>query len=195
LVYPGPLSFADFRDLEENARQDHGFFIVDLDAKSTEFIPIKVASIHLTRADADNQTASDANAMIQNVCKNAQKSDVALLHVKGTLSGGKPSDIDWKAARTSLSENSPIVYVNNALQTKERPEVRVAAESPEKIAESVFRENLADAHWPDALKSEKGVSASMELLARLRQENPGDNKKRWEDVVSAKTQQVLGIEA
>jgi len=118
-----------------------------------------------------------------------------LLHAFGTLLEGKPSDIDWNSARKALEQKCPIVYVNNALESKERQQVRVEAQTPSAIAEKVFREVLADRQLPEGLTKDAGVKLAMDLLEILRQENPGDNKKRWEELVAAKGAQVLQVEA
>ncbi len=191
IVYPGPLSFADFRDLEEVTHQEHGFYAVDLDARKAEFVPVHVAAVRLVRVDAEGLDAKSADAKIQSACNDAQTGDVLLLHVKGTLSQGKPSEIDWQKARKTLVQRGPVVYLNNALETRERNQVRVDAKGPEAISEKVFRESLADSSWSQTLKGESGVKTSLALLEALREENPGDTKKRWDDVVAAKGEKVL----
>lgn len=195
LAYPGPLSAADFRDMEELAHEPHGYYLVDLNAKQTEFIPVPFAQIRMARADADGLTSSQANERIQSACQAAQNGDVALLHAHGTLAEGKPSDIDWTAARRSLEQKCPIVYLNNALESKERQDVRVESRDPTAIAEKVFRETLADRQMPEGLGGDAGVKLGLQLLDVLRQENPGDNKKRWEEVMAAKAAAVLKVEA
>jgi len=65
LAYPGPLSAADFRDLEELAREPHGFYVVDLDSKKAEFVPVPFAQIRLVKADVDGLTSTIANEQIQ----------------------------------------------------------------------------------------------------------------------------------
>ena len=195
IAYPGPLSAADFRDLEEMSGEPHGFYVVDLDSKKAEFVPVPFGKIHVVRIDGEGLGAQDANERIQKACANAQSGDVALLHARGTLGEGKGSDVDWTAARRALENTCPIVYVNNALESKERQSVRVQVEAPDAIAENVFRESLADRDLPPGLSGDAGVKTALELLKTLREENPGDNKKRWEDVVAEKAARVLGIEA
>ncbi len=195
IAYPGPLSAADFRDLEELQDGPHGFYVVDLDAKVTEFVAVPFARVHLARAECEGRTAGEANERIQQACQRAPSGDVALLHARGTLMEGKPSDIDWTAARRALEQTCPIVYLNNALESRERQEIRVDAHTPQAAAEKVFRETLADRKLPEGLGGEPGVKLALALLDILRQENPGDNKKRWEELVAAKAAQVLGIEA
>lgn len=195
IVFPGPLSAADFRDLEEISGQPHGFYMVDLEKKKEDFVPVAFAQVRVVRVKANDIAAHEANERIQKACISTQSGDVALLHARGTLSEGKGSDIDWTQARRALEKKCPIVYINNALETTERQSVRIEAQTPDAIAEKVFKETLADRGLPDGLSGEAGVKTSLELLKVLREENPGDNKKRWEDVVAAKAAQVLGVEA
>lgn len=194
IVYPGPLSAADFRDLEELSGQPHGFYVVELEAKKTEFVPVDFGQVRLVRIEANGLPSKEANERVQAACQRAPPGDIALLHVRGTLSEGKAAEIDWTAARKSLEQKCPIVYVNNALETLERQAVRVAAQTPDAMAEAVFRESLADRDLPEGLSSDAGVKLSLQLLNALREENPGDNKKRWEDVVAAKAEKILGVE-
>ncbi|MBI5226641.1 DNA repair exonuclease [Candidatus Micrarchaeota archaeon] len=196
ITYPGPLSAADFRDLEENATLPHGFYVVELgvDGAVAEFVPIPMAKIQLVRIVADGVTAVQANGKVQAACLEAPSGDVALLHARGMLSEGKSSDINWTTARQTLEQKCPIIYVNNALETKERQSVRIDAEKPDAIAEHVFRETLADRDLPAELKGDAGVKLGLDLLAALREENPGDNKKRWDEMVAAKAEKILGID-
>ncbi len=195
IAYPGPLSAADFRDMEEAASAPHGFYVVDLDAKNVEFVPVGFGHVQLVRVDADGKTAQAANEKILQACQDVQTSDIGLLHAKGTLCEGKASDIDWTAARKALELKCPIVYLNNALESKERQSVRVDAQHPEAIAENVFKEVFADRTLAQGFGKDAGVKLALDLLRVLREENPGDNKKRWEDVVAAKAEKVLGIES
>ncbi len=193
LVFTGPLSAADFHDLQELAKAPHGFYVVDVDAKTADFVPVDFGRVVALTLDANGMGAAAANEKLQALAQNAPACDVALLHMRGTLTEGKPSEVDTGAARKILLEKSASVYVNNALAAAEREAVFVDAEKPDEIAKKVFREMLADRDFSDALSGEKGTQKALALLEALRTENPGETKKRFEDVLAERAKKVLNI--
>ncbi|MBI4360150.1 DNA repair exonuclease [Candidatus Micrarchaeota archaeon] len=183
LAYPGPLFAADFRDLESLSKQNHGFYVVKLGGP-TRFVCVDVGRVHHETVSVDGLTAQAAQEKAMAAAQKTPGADVALFEVKGTLSQGKPSEIAWNQVREALQRQSPIAYVNkHQLQAREHHAVRVHAHDPQRIAENVFRESLADRAVDDGWKGESGVKRSLQLLDALKRENPGETKARWEEKI------------
>lgn len=191
LAYPGPLFAADFRDLESLSKQPHGFYVVELGGR-TEFVPVAACRTHHERVSVEELDAQTAQEKILAAARKTPACDVALLEARGTLSRGKPSDVAWNKIRDALQQNGRIAYINkNQLQAKEQKSVRVTGHDPSQIATSVFRESLADRDVDPSFKGDAGTRKSLALLDVLKQENPGETKKRWEEKIVSDAIQVL----
>ncbi|MDP2717699.1 MAG: hypothetical protein Q8P02_03065, partial [Candidatus Micrarchaeota archaeon] len=193
LAFTGPLSAADFNDMRELAEKPHGFYVVDIDAKKADFVAVPFGSVAVVSVRAENISAADANERLQAEVAKAEKTDIALLYLRGTLSEGKPSDVDVGLARKTLLKKCQTVYVNNALASAEREAVYVDAEKPDEIAQKVFREMLADRDLPPGLSGDAGAQKAVALLDALKAENLGETRKRFEDVIVETAKRVLNI--
>lgn len=183
LAYPGPLFAADFRDLESLCKQPHGFYVVELNGKS-QFVPVDVCRVHHETVSAQGLAVPPAQEKILTAAQKIPSANVTLFEVKGTLSQGKPSEINWTAIRETLQRQNQIAYINkNQLEAADEKTVRVNAHDPHRIAETVFFESLADRTYDADFKGNQGVQRSLRLLEALKQENPGETKKRWEEKI------------
>ncbi|MBI5036811.1 exonuclease SbcCD subunit D [Candidatus Micrarchaeota archaeon] len=190
IAEPGPLFAADFRDLDGLAEENHGFFLVE--NGNMQFVPVRVCQVRRAKVGADGLTAEEAGERIRKACGEVEKGDVVLLHVRGKLKHGKPSDIKWSEIREMLERKCPILYVNRSgLETEEREASKVDAQHPDEIAEKVFKESLADTKYSEELKGEKGLAKSNRLLGILKEENAGETKKKWEEMINERGKVVL----
>jgi len=137
IAYPGPLFPNSFKELEE---LKHGqFYIVDdkLNIKST---PIKLKDVKTIYINADNKTPKDIEDELRNI-KDA-KDKILLIRIEGTLSSGKPSEINFN---NIISKSDAYVVIKNTLKLKsmefEAYETKVGEIN--EIEEAILRENLS----------------------------------------------------
>ncbi|VVB67829.1 DNA double-strand break repair protein Mre11 [Candidatus Norongarragalina meridionalis] len=188
IVFPGPLWAADYRDLEELAKQKSGFYIVDVDADGqakTSFVALDVCGVQVTEHDASDKSAFAVNEELQRL--KAEKGRILLLRVSGELASGKPSEIDFAALKQRLlDEGATAVYVNrNGLRSREEGEVRVEGASRREIEEKVLKERAT------GFKSAISPKTALELLDELR--SPISEGERKADYEASVVKKGLGV--
>ena len=196
VAYPGPLFGADFRDLELTADGEaRGFFIVEVDGDtiSTKFVLISVCDTEFRIIDAERKTAHQLNQILLD-CANTTdvKGKVVLLRIKGTLSTGKPGDIDFSRVRQILLERGAIVVKISrySLTTQEISRVSVRGESKEEIENKLLAEHISrfkldaaisDVSVRDKVKefyvAQSGIRTARKLLNILKTEQKENEGK------------------
>lgn len=214
VVYPGPLFGTDFRDLEDMAQgEKRGFYIVEFDdeVKNTRFVEVKISEVLYYVFDADNRTAGQVEKMLVEKAKDVDAVDkIVLFRVAGTMSSGRPVDIDFRRIKEILLEQGA-VYANinrYALKSKERIEVRVKGERKAEIEERIFREKLSGFKIDPSIKSkkikklledrltgEKGIQLAQNLLHALRMEKKeGETKADFHSRILHNALEVMQLE-
>lgn len=187
IVYPGTLFAGYPRDLEQSAfGEKRGFYLVSFDdkVKKIEFIEIQMCEYSFFEYDASNKNSTQAQQeLVQRIKELNVAGKVVLLKVKGELSGGKTSDINFSQIRSILKENGA-VYVNInrfGLSSREYAPFKVMGEDVREIEGKLLKESIGSVKVStEALKGEKGVHLAIELLNILRQgQKPNESKKDY----------------
>jgi len=204
IVFPGPLSASDYRDLEELAlnKHGHGFYIVELDVTrnktvSKNFQPTRFPQVELIELNAEGKTAVQASEALLRACTNTNaRGKIVLLKARGELSSGKTSDVDFKRAREILENAGAIdVVVNrNALTAREAIQVSTLAASREELEAKLLQQAHSEFKTPNAFLREKGVTIARELLKTIsREREEGESKSDYEARVTREGLKTLSV--
>jgi hypothetical protein len=122
---------------------------------------------------------------------------VVLLRVKGELSGGKTSDINFSQIRNILAQNGALhVNINRfGLSSKEYTSLKVMGEDVREIECKLLKQSIGSVKVStEALKGEKGAQLATELLNSLRQaQKPNESKKDYEARILERALEVLKL--
>lgn len=192
IVFPGPLSASDFRDLEELAKneQGHGLYFIELDASrnkivSKKFHPVEFPQVKLIELPAEGKTAVQASEELLHSCSRADaRGKIVLLKAHGELSSGKTSDVDFKRAR-ELLENAgalDVVINHNALSAREAAAwLFTVAASKQELEEKLLQQAHFEFKSPNAFLRENGIETAQELLKAIsRERDDGESKGDYE---------------
>ncbi len=180
IIYPGPLFGATFTDLENTAEGERrGFYIVELDKDfiHAHFVEVKVATIVFKLIDADNKTARQAEDELRNIIEEVDVSNkIILIKIKGRLTSGKRSDINFLELEEMLSMKGAFLSSINrgSLISAEISQLRVLGESAEEIERRIIKERTAHFRLDPGVSHEKArvfiasklVEESAELTAK-----------------------------
>jgi exonuclease SbcD len=149
LVYPGPLFGATFTDLENSAQgEERGFYIIDSnnDTIQPHFVEVKVADFVFKVIDANQKTAKQVDEKILSLIEELDVAGkVVLLKVKGTLSSGKRTDIDFSRFEELLRKKTALVHIINrsSLESAEPIQLKVIGESIQDIEKRIIKERTS----------------------------------------------------
>jgi DNA repair protein SbcD/Mre11 len=198
LAYPGPLFGSTFTDLENTAKgEKRGFYIVDLDTNTVRacFIEVKVADFVFKMIDANQKTAKQIEDEISSLIEVIDVTNkIVLLKVKGTLSSGKRSDINFSRFEDLLKNKGALASFMNrsSLTSAETFQLKVVGESVEDTEKRIIKERIASFKLDPALSdskvknfitskliAEQGQNTAQELLrivkkGKLENENNND---------------------
>jgi DNA repair protein SbcD/Mre11 len=209
LAYPGPLFGSTFTDLENTAEgEKRGFYIVDLSTNTVKahFTEVKVADFVFKKIDANQKTAKQVDDEISSLIETLDAANkIVLLKVKGTLSSGKRSDINFSRFEELLRNKGAIVSFMNrsSLTSAETFQLKVIGESVEDIEKRIVKERIASFKLDPSISddkvknfvnskfiAEKGQNTARALLhvlkkGKLENENNNDYSTRMiDDVIS-----------
>ncbi len=206
VVYPGPLFGTTYADLELTSKgEGRGFAVIEFEgAKTTEieYVDLPLPRIISKIFSADEKTSIQLQDEIENfVTKESLnvRNTIVLLKVRGALSSGKPSDIDWFRYRTTLFERgATVVNINRiALTTAEaRKLALLGAASREEIESKLLEQHIGSALAPLAVVSgSEGVLRGTRLLRALKIERrENETRQTFEKRVWKEVTQILSIE-
>ena len=184
VVYPGPTFGAKFVDLEQIAKgEKRGFYIVHFDEElqNIEFREIPTVAIYYEEYDVSRRSSTQVQIKLSEIIEAIDpENKIVLLKVKGQLSGGKPSDIDFGEIRRTLVNRGALhVSINRyGLITTEVLKTKILGETPSEIEQKLFKENIAQINVKDSkLKGEEGIRLAMDFLRITRQEKEDEEKK------------------
>ena len=115
---------------------------------------------------------------------------IVLIRLKGTLSTGKHTDIDYKEIFSTLYDKSAyfVMKNTNALTTKEFKEIKIDTKSVDETENSLIKEHLGQIKLKDIdnEKEELLIKNLMKVLSTEKQEGEtvADFEKRVKDDVS-----------
>ena len=192
IIYPGPLFGSTFTDLEDTAEgEKRGFYIINYDNDNetirAKFIEIKIADIILHTINANQNTIKQIEDKICAVIEQIQDltNKIILIKVKGTLSSGKRTDINFsKFEEQLLAKGALVTFINrNSLVSPEAAQVKVFSTSIEDIEKKVIKDRISSFKIDPAIKddkvknfikskllSEKGEDTANKLLLALKME-------------------------
>ncbi len=188
VVFPGPLFTGYGRDFEQTAKgEKRGFYIVSFSDKveKIEFVEMKPFEGIYFEYDASYKNALQVQKELKEKLSELDVKDkIVALKIKGELSGGKTSDIDFFQLKNMLIENGAIyIYLNrHGLTSKEYATVKIMGEDIATIERKLFKESISSIKVSnESLKDEKGALLALELLKTLRQEQKlNESKKDYE---------------
>lgn len=202
MVYPGPLFAGYPRDLEISAKgEKRGFCIVEFDDKvrncyfheldlvEYEYFPTFKANYKNSRQLFDE--------IIQKINSTNVDGKIVIMKVKGQLSSGKTSDIDFNEIRKILREKGAI-YTNinhHSLVSKEFSTITFKGESDEEIEENLLRKNSVNINVEtNALKGEKGTLLAIRLINIMRRaQKPNEKKIDYSDRILRDSLEILNL--
>ncbi len=210
ITYSGPIFAGYPRDLEMSAKgEKRGFYIIEFDEQkigdcnSLRFIELDLAKYLYLQFDANhknsNQLFDEIKGEIEKRSNQEKiKERIIILKVKGELSGGKTSDINFQELRKNLKDAGALhVSINyHGLVSREYTEIRVKGETVDEIEENLLLENIANITVPlKELKNIEGTELAGRLLKIIRQ-NPKPNEKKGEynNRILNESLAILGLE-
>jgi len=193
IVFPGPLFPNSFSELEK--LEKGGFYIVE-DNKLT-FHPIPVYDIFKIDKKCDGKTPEQVYDDINNEIKDKEfNNTIVLIRLSGTLSSGKPTDIDFKEIFSLLYDKSAyfVMKNTNALTTKEFEEIKIDTKSVEDAESSIIKEHLGQIKIKD-MTMEKEESLIKELIKTLATEKQeGETVSDFERRVKEEVSKVMDVD-
>ncbi|MGI0079073.1 MAG: metallophosphoesterase family protein [Nitrososphaerales archaeon] len=209
VVYPGPLFGTSTTDLEISAKgEERGFAIVEFEGNKTTrvgFIDIPAPKILSKIFSAEGKSTEEvAKEISEFVSKETMNVDgaIVLLRVKGVLSSGKPSDIEWFRYRVALLKRGALVVNINRMGVLTRESKRLAllgTTNKEEIEAKLLQEYISNfkpqTKELEFLSSTEGVAKSSKLLRALKTEKKEEETKQtFEKRVLKEASLALGVE-
>jgi DNA repair exonuclease SbcCD nuclease subunit len=192
VVYPGTVFAGYHSDLEENAKgQERGIVFVEFEdkVKNVDFFPIQNVEYAFIEINADKKRSTTVNSEIFEKVKQIDpRNKVAIIKIKGELSEGKATDIEFTKIKDGLYQNGSLEVKIDRHQLTSR-EYAITASSGQNKAEietNVFKENIGEVRVDEKrLEGEEGVNIGKKLLKEITQpilanEKKSDYEKRME---------------
>ncbi|MBI2651512.1 DNA repair exonuclease [Candidatus Woesearchaeota archaeon] len=187
IAYPGPLFPNSFSELEK--LETGGFYIVE--DNSLKWEPIQICNVYKIQKNCSGKSPEQIyNEIINEIKTKEFNNTIVLIRLYGSLSSGKPIDIDFKEIFSVLYDKSAyfVMKNTNALTTKEFEEVKIDAKSVEDAEAAIIKEHLAQIKIQnlDAKNEESLIKELMKALSTEKQdgETNTDFEKRVKDDVS-----------
>jgi exonuclease SbcD len=201
VVFAGALFGSQTRDHEASGKgEKRGFYIVSFGDSINEvrFVPIQVCTFIFEDLDVEGKNAHQAEDWLEENLEALDVSNkVVMLKVRGELSGGKTSDINFGKLKQSLLERGAIsAYVNrHGLTSKEFATIKAAGEDAEAIENRLLRENIGTVTVSDdALKGEDGLKLAISLMKVLRRPaKAGESKQNYDERMKEQGIETLGL--
>jgi hypothetical protein len=201
VVFPGTLFAGYPRDLEDTAKGElRGFYVVYFDdiVQDVKFIEVSVCGFEYFEYDVTDKNSVQARKALLEKLGNIEVQDkIAVVKIKGTLSGGKTSEVSSSEIRDLLKDNGALdVIVNRyGLSSKDYSPVTVMGEDIPAVESRLLRENIGAVKVSvEELKADKGAKLALELLKVLRQEQRvNETKKDYEERVQKHAWASLGL--
>ena len=201
VVFPGTLFAGYPRDLEDTAKgEERGFYIVYFDdiVQDVKFIEVSVCGFEYFEYDVTDKNSVQAKkALLEKLGNIEVKDKIAVIKIRGTLSGGKTSEVSSSEIRDLLKDNGALdVIVNRyGLTSQDYTAVTVMGEDIPAVESRLLRENIGAVKVSvDELKADKGAKLAVELLKILRQEQRvNETKKDYEERVQKHAWASLGL--
>ena len=202
VVYPGTLFSGWHADFIDNANgQKRGFVLVEFgkEIEKVEFIEIPNIEYALIEIDAKDKKSATVDAEIKSRIKEIDvKEKLVIINVKGELSEGKTTDIDFSQIKDELSTQGTIaVLINrNQFSSREYNITPAKGSNKEEIETNIFTENIGQlAIEEKKLLNENGVSVAKSLLKEIGQPQLDHEKNlEYEERMDSQAFEVLELD-
>lgn len=202
IIFPGALFTGYGRDIEASVRgETRGFYLVSFNEKveKIDFVEIKSFDGKYFEYNADGKNSIQALKDIQEKLKQLDVTNkVVILKIRGELSGGKTSDINFTELKSNLHEKGALyVYLNRyGLTSKEYSAIQVEGNDTSIIEKQMFKENIGTIKISQKhLKGETGTNLATELLQILRQETKvGESKREYLEKIQNNGRSLLKLD-
>lgn len=193
IAYPGPLFPNSFSELEK--LETGGFYIVE--NNTLKWHPIQVYNINKIIIDCNQKNPEQIYNEIINEIKDKEFiNTIVLIRLFGSLSSGKPYDIDFKDIFAQLYDKSAYFVMKNTnqLTTKEFEEIKIDTKSAEEAESAIIKEHLGQIKLKD-MDSEKEEALIKQLIQTLSVEKQeGETNPDFERRVKDEVSKVLDVE-
>jgi len=188
IVYPGPIFPNNFSELE---KLKHGNFVMYENGNVTN-IPLEIHPTVSITIDAEGKTPSDVEKEILEACKEKNLKDaIVTLRISGTLSQGKPSDLQLNdVIQHNYDLGAYFVMKNtNSFSSKEFEQITVAQHSVDDIEETLITEHSGKSGSFPAEKEKELIRSLM--LAFAKEKDEGERVADFEKRVKSDGQRIL----
>ncbi len=193
MAYPGPLFPNSFSELEK--LETGGFYIVENNKPAWH--PIQVYNICKLVVDCSGKSPEQVyNGLMAEIKDKEFINTIVLIRLFGSLSSGKPYDVDFREIFSLLYSKSAYFVMKNTnqLTTKEFEEIKIDAKSVEDTEEAIIKEHLGQIKLKniDSNKEEELIKQIMHTLTTEKQE--GENAADFEKRIKDEMAKVMNIE-
>jgi hypothetical protein len=201
VVFPGALFGGYSKDLEDSAKgEKRGFYLVSFDDKVEEvkFMEVSVCNFEYFEYDVSDKNSVQAKKdLMDKLGKIEVENEIAVVKIKGELSGGKTSDISSGEIRDLLKENGALDVIINryGLSSRDYASVRAVGDDVPTIENRLLRENIGAVKVSiEELRADKGAKLAQDLLKVLRQaQKLNETKKDYAERVQKHALNTLGL--
>ena len=202
VVYPGTLFSGHPADFIDNAKgQQRGFVLVEFEkeVQKVEFVHIPNIEYVLIEIDAHDKKVESVDTELRAKIRNSEvKEKLVIINVKGELSEGKTTGIDFSEIKDQLTKNGTLSVLINRNQFSSREYNITAAKgsNKEEIVTNVFTENIGQLLLDDKkLLGNNGINIAKSLLEKLGNGKLDNEKEReYEERMTAEAFGVLEID-
>jgi len=209
ITYPGP-PFAGYpRDLEMSAKgEKRGFYIVEFDEKiqsvnfceDKNFYELELVNYKFLQFEAGHKNSHQLyGEILEEIKRHDVNEKIIVLKVKGELTGGKTSDINFHEIKKIFKESGAVhVSINHhGLVSREFSKIRVKGETTAEIEENLLLENIANIDVEQKeLNAKKGAKLAINLLKTLRKSSkPNEKKSDYKNRILNESLDVLDLES
>ncbi|MEK6904088.1 MAG: exonuclease SbcCD subunit D [Nanoarchaeota archaeon] len=189
VAYPGALFPNNFMELEKF--KGGGFYIVD-EKLNYNHVMIMNKEVECFKFDVDKKSASEAESdIIKEIKKHDLKGKITTIRVKGTLSSGKTSDVNFKKIIESIKDPYCVLTNKAKLQSREFEEVEVETGNVEDVEMRIISEHLKNLDF----NSFNGKDFAVNLMNLMNKEkDEGERKVDFESRLVSDFIKSLGIE-
>ena len=201
VVFPGPLFTGYGRDIESTAKgEPRGLYEIEFDDKvrRVSFVPMESFGGAFLEYDVTGQNGPEAATQIERKSEELEVAGkVVALKIRGELSGGKTSDINFAELRGRMMDRGALfVYLNrHSLTSKDYFVARQPGEDSSAIESRTFEEGIGRVNvTAERLRGAAGVRTARQLLGTLRHGPKGDeSKKAYTERMIEDGEAVLGL--
>ncbi len=187
-VYPGPLfpaNFSEFEDLK------YGSFCIVHWGKEVNIYKreVKLKNVVNIKINADGRTPEQLSDTIINEIDNISKS-IITLKIKGTLSRGKTSDINFsKFSELSIKNKNILLRNTNSLESQEfKAEIESEGKDISEIESNVIKKY----GWREGYKEFSSIIENLMHSLELEKQE-GEKKQTFDDRVINEISRIFGI--